>query len=549
MSSFVGAVNYNMNGDGYFNPNENVFDSIWEQYKSIILQSLVTSFGLDFLVHDRYGGDVDTIHNVRQIDIDPEMTYKNSQNAMEYENRGEYDSTIYHSDPKYIAVNKNVSAKKKEGTLKDSYTGKTVAMNANIDLDHVVSANEIHNDRGRVLSGVSGLDLANCEKNLKPTDRTINRSMKADDMEDYLSKHEANAPERRKRIAFLEGKVALSDKERKELVKLKKLEEIDPKRMRSENTRARKAYNAKINNAYYTSEKFYRDTTAAAANRGMEMGMRQALGFVFVEIWMGAESELKEMPSGSDLKDMLYAVPRGIKRGFERAKVKYKEILSKLGDGFVAGSLASITTTICNIFFTTAKNLVRCIRQVYASVVQAGKVLLFNPDNLDLGDRIKTSAVIIATGASVLVGTAVGEIVSKTPLGLMPGIGPIVQTFTATLVSGLLSCTLAVFLDRSQLINSVVAKLNSIPSEANNYREIADAFERLAAKMAALDLAKFRADTERYRIISSRINIAGNEEELNQVLQDAYKTFGIRIPWEGDFNDFMGNRNNRLVFE
>lgn len=46
---------------------ENMFDGIWAEYERIILHSLVTSFGLDFLVHDQHGGDVDTISNVRKI--------------------------------------------------------------------------------------------------------------------------------------------------------------------------------------------------------------------------------------------------------------------------------------------------------------------------------------------------------------------------------------------------------------------------------------------------------------------------------------------------
>ena len=152
--------------------------------------------------------------------------------------------------------------------------------------------------------------------------------------------------------------------------------------MRAENKRAREAYNAKIQRAYYTSGRFYRDTIIAAGNVGAKMGMRQAMGFVFVEIYMEAKNELKHIPENSSFDDMMDAIKRGVKNGVENAKRKYKEIFAKFGEGFVSGTLSSITTTICNIFFTTAKRFVRNIRQVYASIVQAGKVLLFNPDNL-----------------------------------------------------------------------------------------------------------------------------------------------------------------------
>ena len=60
-------------------PENNVFDELWSDYERIVLNSLVTSFGLDFLVRDQHGGDVDTIHNVRQIG------YKNIRNEKKYD--------------------------------------------------------------------------------------------------------------------------------------------------------------------------------------------------------------------------------------------------------------------------------------------------------------------------------------------------------------------------------------------------------------------------------------------------------------------------------
>lgn len=545
LSSFVAELDSGFSPD----PEENVFSSIWNEYERVIMQSLITSFGLDFLVHDQHGGDVDTIHSVREIGKDPKMTYKNAQNQADYSNRGEYNTYEYHQDPRYIAINKKVSESKKNGTLTDAYTGQTVAQNANIDLDHAISAKEIHDDPGRVLAGLNGTDLANCDDNLKPTDRSINRSMQDKDMDNYLQKWEAEQPQRQSRISELKSKGSLSDKESKELAKLEKIEQIDPDKMRAENKKARAAYETKLAKAYYTSPKFLKDTAVVAGSRGAEMGMRQAMGFVFVEIWMASKEEIQALPPGKDLKDMLEAVASGVKKGVENAKVKYKEVLAKFGEGFLSGALASLTTTICNIFFTTAKNLVKCVRQIYASVVEAGKILLFNPDNLMFGDRIKTSTIILATGASVLVGTAVGELIQKTPMAGIPGVGSFVTAFCSSLVSGLISCTLLIFLDRSNFMNKVVSALNRIPSEVNNYKEIADALEKLAAKIENLDIAKFRAETEKYRNIATKIGATESEQELNDLLLSASKVFDIKIPWEGDFDTFMGNKTNHLVFE
>ena len=74
-------------------PEEPIFESIMRQYGAVVAQSLVQSFGLDgLLVHDRYGGDVDTVHNVCNIGMDPQMQYKNAANEAAYAAHGKYDN-------------------------------------------------------------------------------------------------------------------------------------------------------------------------------------------------------------------------------------------------------------------------------------------------------------------------------------------------------------------------------------------------------------------------------------------------------------------------
>lgn len=95
-----------------------------------------------------------------------------------YKQRGEYDSDKYHSYSKYIEINKKQTELKESWQLKDYMTNEKVAKNAKTDLDHIVSAKEIHDDPGRVLAEIDGAELANTETNLKMTDSAINRSKK-----------------------------------------------------------------------------------------------------------------------------------------------------------------------------------------------------------------------------------------------------------------------------------------------------------------------------------------------------------------------------------
>lgn len=234
------------------------------------------------------------------------------------------------------------------------------------------------------------------------------------------------------------------------------------------------------------------------------------------------------------------------------AKEKYKELFMKFKEGAVAGALSSLSTTLCNIFFTTSKNVVKIIRQTYASIVQAAKILFINPDNLPFGERMRAVVKIIATGASVVAGNIVSEFVEKTPIAIVPVIGDIVKTFCGTFVTGIMSCTLLYFLDRSEVINKLVNVLNNLhpmSTEVNYFYQQAEYFEKYAAEIMKIDIDKFHEETETYYSAALRIEEATSETELNSILKEILNKIGAQIPWKGDFDSFMNNKNAVLVFE
>ena len=192
-TSFVNGVK---NGYG-IDPEENVFAGIWSEYERVIIESLITSFGLDSFIKDQHGGDVDTIHNVREIGKDPQMQYKNAKNKSDYDNREAYDNAAYHSDEgDRSIVHKARKEFEENGTLqKDAYVDGNMVIPRNNDtiprekqgqLDHVVPAEEIANDPGRVLAGLDGKDLANCPENLRYTNAALNNKMRSKSVEEYI---------------------------------------------------------------------------------------------------------------------------------------------------------------------------------------------------------------------------------------------------------------------------------------------------------------------------------------------------------------------------
>ncbi len=522
---------------GEIGREENVFSGIWSEYERVIVESLVSSFGLDFLIRDQKGGDVDTIQTVRKVG------FKNKDNEEAYEQRGDYDTAAYHSEERFIEIKRSAREEfDQKGTmLKDAYTGKenlkprnnpTIPREEQGQLDHVIPAKVIHDDPGRILAEMDGVDLANDPGNLRFTNACMNRIKSDKTVEDFISWCEENP-----------------DQVNWNGTKGEPLSEEVKERLRNEYNRAKKEYDAKLGREYYTSSKFAKDTAKAAGKTAAKMGLRQVVGFIFAEIWFVTKEEVKNIPPGSGFGEMLKAAGNGIKKGFESAIKKYKTLLDRFAEGAVSGALSSLITTLCNIFFVTAKSLVRCLRQMFASIVAAAKVLFCNPENLNFGDRIKAVMIILATGASVLVGTIAGEAISKTPLGVVPALGGVISAFASCLVSGILSCTFLIFMDRSEFINNLVNALNRIPSEANNYKEIADAMENLAAKLEKLDIEKFKEDTERFRGTAQKIFSCEDEEKITVLLLESYNELGIKIPWEGDFDSFMGCKTNCLEFE
>lgn len=522
--------------------HSNIFDDIFEQYERVIIESLITSFGLDFIVKDQYGGDVDTILNVRKIGEDPAMGYKSRANKEAYQSCGEYDYAAYHEQHKNYAGLRRESKKEFQASGKpidDAYAdGKLYfysrgAAKGNADkqasIDHILTAHTIHNDPGRVLAGLSGEDLANSKDNLVFTNSRLNSSMGA-------TKNE-------------HGEVV----EIPEYIQLHpELPEQTKSNMMRQYNAAKASYEAKLRTAYYTSPRFAKDLGLAAANVGVRMGARQVFGFIFAEVWFAVRAELRKTEDPFSLEKLYTSVGKGVERGISNAKVKYKDLIGKFGEGITAGALSSLTTTLCNIFFTTAKHTVRIIRQSWASMVQATEIILFNPDDLLFGDRLCAATKILAVGGSVVVGTTVSELIAKTPVGVIPVVGDIVQTFCGTLVSGIMSCTLLCFIDRSQMVRQLIEKFNQIPTMSTNthyFREQAKLFESYAAELQKIDSQRFSEETAVYQSIANEIDHVGTEKELNVLLKDIFKKHHIPLPWQGDFSAFMMDKSQHLVYE
>lgn len=90
---------------------------------------------------------------------------------------------------------------------------------------------------------------------------------------------------------------------------------------------------------------------------------------------------------------------------------------------------------------------------------------------------------------------------------------------------------------------------NALDMEIEALARMNEALKKQLAEIEKIDIALYRAETEKYNDLCSALSNINSEEELNKWLINNYVKLGIELPWTGDFDEFMGNSENRLVFK
>ncbi|QDJ13202.1 hypothetical protein CEP45_04770 [Mergibacter septicus] len=522
-----------------------------KEFENTITQSLVTTFGIDWLLfEDKVGGNVDTIHNVRQ------GIYATAEEENRYRNREKYNSHDYHSDPNYIAYGKKDKELQQKNKLFDQYTGKIITQNQKRDLDHIISAKEIHDDPGRILAERSGIELANQDTNFNSTTSTINRSKQAKSVNEYrnqlnsaiqnvssdilkkeeqLKKMPKNTPEEQHRYRKVEDKINKLKNKKKEL------ESIDPNLMKKADDKARKAYNDQINQ-YYTSKKFLSNTGKMALKQGVAMGTRQALGLVLAEFWFELKEQIPDIfrkhKNNFELSTLFNDLKELIGNIFKRLKIRLKEIFSSFIDGSISGAISSIATTAINIFATTGKTLVRAIREIWNYLVKAIKLILFNPDKLSTGALMKEVATILGMGLSVVVGSSITT--SLTMTFTFP-FGDLVATFLGALTTGLMTLGLTYFLQYSSLCQKIwdffdwLTGDNFAKVEAQ-YNEINRQLDEFILKISKIE---FNLNANELLAFSNQLKKITSEYDRTNLLATQAKKLNINLGYDpNNIDDF-----------
>ena len=425
-----------------------------------IMDQIAGAFGLGKLVElvDRKGGYVDTVHNVRQ------GVYATEVEQHRYESRGEYDKTVgagYRTHPNYIAKGRAAKQQFESGELVDECTGERFRPSdvhhkqRRPTIDHIKSVKSTHNDAGRVLAEVNGVELANQGSNLAVTSKTINSAKRSDQPVEFGKQLAGNATARRAAIERLEASsTMLSEREQKNLTKLKGLEAVDVERLERLEQRATQAMDAQINDAYYKSNKFVKAAGSAAVTEGAKTGLRELVGQVLLEFLSASYDEMMDVwNNGRQEASIWREMTVRLKRIALRTASKWDQYIGRFITGGIAGLLSSLVTTLVNAFITTVRRVARMIREGLVSLARAVKMVLLPPKDADRSTVLHEATKVIVGGAIIIGGVALEEQIDKM-LRLLPGLSLIADPAAPAITGALTAMVtgLAIYgLDRLDL--------------------------------------------------------------------------------------------------
>lgn len=526
-----------------------VADYPWiDELEKTLVQSLATSFGLDFLLFkDKLGGDVDTIHNVRH------GIYATEYEKAAYDQRGDYNSAEYHQHENYKKTGKVHKEMQKNGYLQDAYQNKNININEKRDLDHIKPCVEIHNDAGRVLAGLDGANLANHSSNLQSTNASVNRSKKDTPISEYLNKlpslidgHEQklekmqqrcakmprNTPEERHKARKLEDEIQAQTN------KINNLKGIDPEKMRRKGEKSDAVYNESINKAYYFGSKFYNQALPAAGKAGLCMGARQVLGLVLAEVWFELRGQfpklIEKIKHGFSMEVFFASLKDTLQGIWHRVRTQFYDFLHTFKDGVFAGVLASISTTLLNIFLTSQKATVKLIREMWSFLVKAIKLIAFNPEQLSFVDLCKAVVSVLSVGAATVVGTMTYAYLA--PIFSFP-LGGELASFISAFLTGILTLGANYFLIHSEMANKVWVFLESKPLQ--DLRSVNADLDNYLEEIGRIE---YNIDVEDLECFSYDLSACNDEAQKTVVLSREVAKRKIELPFE------MGNASSTRGF-
>lgn len=517
----------------FSDPSRMGLDDLFKEYRSVLFNSLITTFGLDsFLFRDIDGGNVQTMHNAKN------KVYANE----EFRERGErqYKRDDY-ATANYMNARRKQDFQQNEKIV-DGYTGKDLPKDGRAHLEHVVSAKENHdNVEMRILFSKNGMhEIVNDKNNTIYTDSSLNMSKSDSSLGEWKDKPNRKNQDKTNAEAF----------------------ELDEKMATKVDKNARKVIEEKV--ARKKMQHYAGSIASDSIKQGGKLAVRQALGVVLTEAACCLIDEvpqiMRDLKQNFSIEQFFEKMAKLVGETFNRIKLKFKAVWDALGEGFFSGIFTSITTAVVNMFLTTAKNVVTLIRQCFVSITAALKVLILNPDKLSAGERTVAALKILLTGASAVLGVianqAVSDILSGTGIAAIPLVGEVlvdvIPAFIGTLLTGIMTVTVLHYMDHSPQVQQLIEFINNFvvdkyASAVNAYKDANAKIDRYISELMAIDLDFIKDQGDDLEQIN---RLADSDPDVfASVLFRYHEKYHVDLQFHSfnEFDQFMSDKDNVLV--
>ena len=351
---------------------QELFDSCQQQ----VLSQIIGPFGLSTaMFEDKKGGNVATVHNADQSIFPDEMHEKNYAIAND---RYSQEIRQKHWDKKSARKSRhkanNQALDAGQEVLSDAT--KRPMTKGDIHGDHVRSLKELHDDKSLHLrfSEEERKAIANNEKNMKFIEGKLNTSKGKKSWDECLSDPEF---------------VKANNLSQEEIKNIKKIDKEARDFIKS-------AKNKRLAN----------ELLSTGAREAAMMGVRQALGMLLTELVNQLFNEIKDLyrkgiASGQAL---LQELKSRAKKIIDALLKKLPNALNQVFEGGLSGFASNLITFLINTFITTAKNVVKIIREGLVSIFKAIRMILFPKKDANKQENLKAALKLITTAVFMSIG-------------------------------------------------------------------------------------------------------------------------------------------------
>lgn len=90
---------------------------------------------------------------------------------------------------------------------------------------------------------------------------------------------------------------------------------------------------------------------------------------------------------------------------------------------------------------------------------------------------------------------------------------------------------------------------NDLSLQLEAMKRVDEALVKYLDELKDYDITGYEIETSNYNTFVEKMNLADTQEELSSLLLETYEQMGFELPWKGDFDEFMSDSSNQLIFD